>query len=69
MKHFRSGQVTVASTAARCLVRHPPITDHFRKIDRDRLLGVMQVQGDDRHYFLALERVAERNCGGDPSHG
>ncbi|WP_244426707.1 DUF4334 domain-containing protein [Sinorhizobium sojae] len=36
-----------------------PITDHFRKIDRDRVLGVMQVEGNDRHYFFALGRVGE----------
>ncbi|MBP2233696.1 hypothetical protein J2Z31_000186 [Sinorhizobium kostiense] len=36
-----------------------PIIDYFRKIGRDRVLGVMQVEGDDRHYFFELERVAE----------
>ncbi|OHV78448.1 DUF4334 domain-containing protein [Ensifer sp. LCM 4579] len=36
-----------------------PITDHFRRIDRHRLLGVMQMEGDDRHYFFELQRVTE----------
>ncbi|MCA1494667.1 DUF4334 domain-containing protein [Sinorhizobium alkalisoli] len=36
-----------------------PIIDHFRKIDRDRVLGVMQIEGGDRHYFFELERVTD----------
>ncbi|MEY9324391.1 hypothetical protein AB7M37_006324 [Sinorhizobium fredii] len=36
-----------------------PITDHFRKIDTDRVLGVMSVQGDPRHFFFCLGRVKE----------
>ncbi|MEF0941427.1 DUF4334 domain-containing protein [Rhizobium sp. BR 362] len=34
-----------------------PITDHFRRIDEDRLLGVMAVEGVDRHYFFVLTRT------------
>jgi hypothetical protein len=36
-----------------------PITDHFRRISDDQLLGVMCVEGDPRPYFFTLQRVAE----------
>ncbi|THK34145.1 DUF4334 domain-containing protein, partial [Ensifer sp. MPMI2T] len=36
-----------------------PVADHFRKIDTDTLVGVMNVQGYDGHFFFQLERVAE----------
>ena len=47
------------ATSAAMVYDRKPIIDHFRKIDHDRVLGVMQVAGDDRHYFFELERVAE----------
>lgn len=34
-----------------------PVADYFRKIDTDTLVGVMSVQGYDRHFFFQLERV------------
>ncbi|MBP2547479.1 hypothetical protein J2858_000372 [Neorhizobium galegae] len=34
-----------------------PIIDHFRKLDDDRLLGVMSIAGYTRHYFFWLDRV------------
>jgi Domain of unknown function (DUF4334)/GXWXG protein len=37
-----------------------PITDHFRRLDDDRLLGVMIIDGDPRIYFFILERSQER---------
>ncbi|AFL52303.1 DUF4334 domain-containing protein [Sinorhizobium fredii] len=36
-----------------------PVADHFRKIDTDRLIGVMSIQGHDGHFFFQLERVTE----------
>jgi hypothetical protein len=36
-----------------------PITDHFRRISDDQLLGVMCVEGDPRPYFFTLRRIAE----------
>lgn len=47
------------ATSAAMVYDRKPVIDHFRKIDRDRVLGVMSVEGDDRHYFFELERVAE----------
>ncbi|ASY66277.1 hypothetical protein SJ05684_b52950 (plasmid) [Sinorhizobium sojae CCBAU 05684] len=47
------------ATSAAMVYDRKPVADHFRKIDGDRVLGVMQVEGDDRHYFFALERVTE----------
>ncbi|MDL2402614.1 DUF4334 domain-containing protein [Rhizobium mayense] len=34
-----------------------PIIDYFRRIDDDRLLGVMAVEGDRRYYFFLLTRI------------
>lgn len=36
-----------------------PIVDHFRKVDDDRLMGAMVIEGDERVYFFELERVEE----------
>jgi len=36
-----------------------PIVDHFRKVDNDRLMGAMVIEGDERVYFFQLERVEE----------
>lgn len=33
-----------------------PITDHFRRIDNDRLLGLMEMPGMSRPYFFLLTR-------------
>ena len=35
------------------------IVDHFRKVDDDRLMGAMVIEGDERVYFFELERVEE----------
>ena len=32
------------------------ITDHFRRIDHDRLLGLMEMRGMERPYFFLLTR-------------
>jgi hypothetical protein len=34
-----------------------PITDHFRKIDDDRVLGLMAMRGMELPYFFLLARV------------
>ena len=44
-------------TSAAMVYDRQPITDHFRRIDDDRLLGVMAVEGDSRHYFFILTRT------------
>jgi hypothetical protein len=36
-----------------------PITDHFRRIDADKLMGMMIIEGDARRYFFELERVTD----------
>lgn len=36
-----------------------PIFDHFRRLDEERLLGVMEIAGDDRHYVFVLQQVPE----------
>lgn len=36
---------------------HQPIVDHFRRIDADRIIGAMTINGDDRIYFFELQRV------------
>lgn len=36
-----------------------PILDHFRRLDDHRVLGVMEIAGDERHYFFVLERAPE----------
>ncbi|OWV86377.1 DUF4334 domain-containing protein [Rhizobium sp. R693] len=36
-----------------------PIVDHFRRIDEERIMGAMTINGDERIYFFELERVDE----------
>ena len=36
-----------------------PIVDHFRKVDDNRLVGAMVIEGDERVYFFELERVKD----------
>lgn len=36
-----------------------PIVDHFRRIDKERIMGAMTINGDERIYFFELERVDE----------
>ncbi len=38
-------------TSAAMVYDTQPIIDYFRRIDDDRLLGVMAAEGDGRHYF------------------
>jgi hypothetical protein len=33
-----------------------PIVDHFRRIDSDRVLGLMEMRGMERPYFFLLTR-------------
>ena len=33
-----------------------PIVDHFRRIDNDRVLGLMEMRGMGRPYFFLLTR-------------
>lgn len=46
-------------TSAAMAYNRKPITDHFRQIDEDTLLGVMSVEGQASHYFFQLSRVVE----------
>ncbi|MCO5730873.1 DUF4334 domain-containing protein [Rhizobium sp. SSA_523] len=34
-----------------------PITDHFRRLDEDRIMGAMAVEGEARTFFFELERT------------
>lgn len=36
-----------------------PIIDHFRRVDDNRVMGAMVIEGDDRVYFFELKRVEE----------
>jgi len=38
-----------------------PITDHLRRIDDDRLLGLMEMRGMEKPYFFLLTR--DQNLG------
>lgn len=40
-----------------------PIIDHFRRIDADRLMGVMVIEGRGDHFFFMLERAEELQGG------
>ena len=33
-----------------------PIVDHFRKVDSDRVLGLMEMRGMERPFFFLLTR-------------
>ncbi|WP_414125015.1 DUF4334 domain-containing protein [Rhizobium sp. BR 317] len=48
-------------TSAAMAYDRQPITDHFRRVDDDRLLGVMAVEGDSRHYFFILTRAKTKS--------
>ena len=41
-----------------------PIIDHFRKIDPDRLLGLMEMRGMELSYFFLLTRVPDLEAQG-----
>ncbi|SIQ86284.1 GXWXG protein [Rhizobium sp. RU20A] len=47
------------ATSTAMVYDRQPITDHFRRIDQDRLMGVMVIKDDPRRYVFTLERVAE----------
>ncbi|MGC4411048.1 DUF4334 domain-containing protein (plasmid) [Rhizobium rosettiformans] len=36
-----------------------PITDHFRRMDKDTVIGLMAIKGDARHYLFELQRVQD----------
>jgi hypothetical protein len=38
------------------IYRRKPIIDHFRKIDDDRVLGLMEADGMERPFFFLLTR-------------
>lgn len=52
--HFRG------KTSTAMVYDRQPIIDHFRRLDDDRLLGLMIIEGDPRPYFFLLERAEER---------
>jgi hypothetical protein len=43
-------------TSAAMIYDRQPITDHFRRIDGDRLVGVMEIPGEGGGYFFLLAR-------------
>jgi GXWXG protein/Domain of unknown function (DUF4334) len=43
--------------SAAMIYRRQPIVDHFRRIDEGRILGLMEMRGDDRPYFFLLCRA------------
>jgi hypothetical protein len=43
-------------TSAAMVYLRQPITDHFRSVDGDRMLGLMEMRGMDRPYFFLLDR-------------
>jgi len=43
-------------TTAAMIYDRQPITDYFRRIDGDKVLGLMSVRDDPRHYFFVLTR-------------
>lgn len=48
----------VTSTAM--VYRHMPVTDHFRVVDADTVLGISTLQGmPETHVFFYLERYAK----------
>ncbi|WP_170973407.1 DUF4334 domain-containing protein [Rhizobium sp. FKY42] len=54
----KSAEFRNASSAA-MFYENQPITDHFRRIDTDRLMGLMSVAGQNDHYAFLLERAEE----------
>ncbi|PZM16463.1 DUF4334 domain-containing protein [Rhizobium tubonense] len=44
-------------TSAAMAYDEQPIVDHFRRIDERRIMGMMEIEGDERIYFFELERV------------
>ncbi|WEZ85667.1 DUF4334 domain-containing protein (plasmid) [Rhizobium sp. 32-5/1] len=46
-------------TSAAMVYDTQTIVDYFRKIDDDRVMGAMVIEGDDRVYFFELARVEE----------
>ena len=46
-------------TSAAMIYDTQPIIDHFRKINDNRVMGAMVIEGDNRVYFFELERVEE----------
>ena len=46
-------------TSAAMVYDTQPIVDHFRKVDDNRLVGAMVIEGDERVYFFELERVKD----------
>lgn len=47
-------------TSAAMIYKSQPIIDHFRKLDEDQLIGLMQLEGSPRPYFFLLERIVEQ---------
>jgi len=43
-------------TSTAMIYNSKPIQDHFRKIDDNRVLGLMELKGDEKPYFFILER-------------
>lgn len=54
----KSAEFRAASSAA-MIYDNQPIMDHFRRIDADRVMGLMVVEGQSDHYVFLLERAEE----------
>ena len=46
-----------------------PIVDHFRRIENDRVLGLMEMRGMERPYFFLLARDKPLKLGNDNQPG
>ena len=55
--------------SAAMIYSRKPIIDHFRKIDDDRVLGLMEMRGMERPYFFLLTRDQSLKPGDDNRPG
>jgi hypothetical protein len=55
--------------SAAMIYNRKPIIDHFRKIDGDRVLGLMEMRGMERPYFFLLTRDQSLKPGDDNRPG
>lgn len=46
-------------SSAAMVYDHKPITDYFRRMDEDKVMGMMVIERDARRFFFELERVTD----------
>lgn len=46
-------------SSAAMVYDHKPITDYFRRMDEDKVMGMMVIDRDARRFFFELERVKD----------